>query len=316
MPTPAPPESVAAAVPVELFCPECGYDLRGIEQSERCPECGAAIDRSGASGSRIGWVHRRRIGRLRAYVKTVGQVLFHGDRVGAEAAVRPIDYAAAQRFRWVTVAWVSLPPAVAYVIGWGHFVAPPWVAGGFPFPLGVSPAFNAPVPAAYDFLMPWAAGAMTWYAPPAALVLLTVSLTGVASYWFHPRRLPVVRQNRAVAVSYYGCAPLAWLPIGLILIGTAAALTASQRNNFPPSPVAEIITILTIFGALGTVGPVVGAWAATLRLYRAAVRRGAGGLVAAALGITAAWLGCAVLAFGLIPWLVGYVRLVVESFGS
>jgi hypothetical protein len=312
MPTPAAPESVPTA-PGELFCPECGYDLRGIEGSARCPECGMAIDRSGAAGSRIGWVHRRRVGRLRAYVKTVGQVLFHAGRVGAEAAVRPIDYAAAHRFRWVTVAWVSLPPAVAYVIAWSSVVTPPWVIG-FPFPASLSGAFPAPVPAVYDFVFPWAAGAMTWYVPPVALVLLAALVTGVASYWFHPRRLPVVRQNRAVAVSYYGCAPLAWLPVGLLLVGAAVVLAVSQRNNFPPTPLAEIITVLTIFGAIGTVGPVIGAWGATLRLYRAAVRPGPGGFAAAAAGITAAWVACAVLALGLFPWAAGYVRLAVESF--
>ena len=28
----------------DLFCPNCGYNLRGID-SERCPECGVVIDR-------------------------------------------------------------------------------------------------------------------------------------------------------------------------------------------------------------------------------------------------------------------------------
>ena len=33
-----------------------------------------------------------------------------------------------------------------------------------------------------------------------------VLVTGVASYWFHPKSIPVVRQNRTIALSYYGCA--------------------------------------------------------------------------------------------------------------
>src|SRR5205823_2812668 len=41
------------------------------------------------------------------------------------------------------------------------------------------------------------------------LLLFFILLTGVGSYFFHPRRLAVLRQNRAVALSYYACAPLA-----------------------------------------------------------------------------------------------------------
>ena len=42
--------------PTLLLCPACGYDLRGIEASEQCPEFGTAIDRS-AAGQRRARAH-------------------------------------------------------------------------------------------------------------------------------------------------------------------------------------------------------------------------------------------------------------------
>ena len=113
------PESRPAAAPPELFCPECGYDLRGTEHTDRCPECGTAIDRSAiAAESRIPWVHRAAIGRLRAYRRTVWLATLRPRRLGAEAA-RPVSYAAARRFRGL-----ALEQAVETVgacrHGWGR----------------------------------------------------------------------------------------------------------------------------------------------------------------------------------------------------
>src|SRR5262245_15490774 len=62
--------SDAAAV---LLCPQCGYDLQGID-SARCPECGELLDREHLARSRIPWVSRGEIGRAAAYVRTVWQV--------------------------------------------------------------------------------------------------------------------------------------------------------------------------------------------------------------------------------------------------
>jgi hypothetical protein len=38
-------------------------------------------------------------------------------------------------------------------------------------------------------------------------------ITGTPAYFFHPKRLEVDIQNRAVALSNYACAPLAWMPV-------------------------------------------------------------------------------------------------------
>ena len=54
----------------ELFCIDCGYDLRQLT-SDRCPECGWLIDRNVLTRTRLPWVYRKELGRWRAYWRTV-----------------------------------------------------------------------------------------------------------------------------------------------------------------------------------------------------------------------------------------------------
>jgi hypothetical protein len=51
-----------------------------------------------------------------------------------------------------------------------------------------------------------------------------LAASAVAGYFFHPRRLPVERQNRAVALSCYACAPLALTPISIAAIALGGLL--------------------------------------------------------------------------------------------
>ena len=48
------------------------------------------------------------------------------------------------------------------------------------------------------------------------LPLLLICLTGLPSYFFHPKRLSIEMQNRTVALSYYTAAPLALAPFAPI----------------------------------------------------------------------------------------------------
>src|SRR5829696_1063144 len=101
---PAPPAPTDAAPPPadeDLFCPECGYNLHALHGIDRCPECGLAIDRDGFARSRIPWVHRRHVGRIRSYWRTVWLATLRPKTVAAEAS-RRVSYPDARQFRYVT----------------------------------------------------------------------------------------------------------------------------------------------------------------------------------------------------------------------
>jgi hypothetical protein len=72
-------------------------------------------------------------------------------------------------------------------------------------------------------------------------LLFLVAATGVPSYFFHPRDIPVQQQNRAIALSYYACGPLAFLTI-LLLTFTAAVLTSLVKYII----VAQVLIVLTL----------------------------------------------------------------------
>ena len=91
---------------LEVFCPKCNYNLRGIE-SERCPECGYSLAFLKITESQIPWVHRKEIGRFRAYWRTVWWVTFRRLKLGEELA-RPMSVPNARRFLQVTMLHVYL----------------------------------------------------------------------------------------------------------------------------------------------------------------------------------------------------------------
>lgn len=203
----------------DLICPQCGYDLRGIDSSN-CPECGQELDRKQLSRSRIPWSYRDEIGIARAYWRTVWMVLRRPSEVAADV-VRPVSLHDAQKFRRHTVAIAAIVP-IALLLLLGVYVTN--VMSGAPFVGAIfatrPPDPNAPLPPMYTF------GWMLEY----ALILVTclsawlylLCIAGVASYFFHPASIPIVRQNRAVALSYYACAPLALTPITFSLAAVLA----------------------------------------------------------------------------------------------
>src|ERR1051325_6154318 len=89
-----------------LLCPNCGYDLRGTFV-DRCSECGTAIDRAALRTSNFPWAHRREVGRVRAYIKTVWRVTF-GGRVLAYEASKLQQARDGRSFARVTGALVAL----------------------------------------------------------------------------------------------------------------------------------------------------------------------------------------------------------------
>lgn len=186
------------AIPYDLYCLKCAYNLRGLT-GDRCPECGESLGDARSPVSGIPWVHRRKLGWLNAYWRTVCLVMFRQRRFCAEMA-RPVSFRDSQSFRWMTVLHAYAPllafSVAMYIIEPGHFVT--------------SPADLAFISAAAN--NPWPVAAMN-----ACLLLFLVAATGIPSYFFHPRDVGVHLQNRAIALSYYASAPLAWTAIPTVI---------------------------------------------------------------------------------------------------
>jgi hypothetical protein len=295
------PVSSGVAGDAGRFCPDCGYDLRGID-SDRCPECGLGLH--GAAGFAIPWSHRQEMGRARAFWRTVRLAAVHPKSL-ATAAGEPVEYAAAQRFRWLVVALASLPPIVFFLI----YV---WRKRGTRFLsvagndlLSFLPWLADPL---REIALIWSAGATFAPVLPIGVVVMFFLATGAAGYWFRPGHLNVARQDRAVAISRYACAPLAWLPVPVAMAGVAVGLTATGFLADFPSPRDWLV-----LGAPAALILVAG-WRTSLVLLGRTTHCGAGRLAAAAVGLPLSWLLSAVIGLGVLPFLIGFIWIVIDGF--
>ena len=265
----------------DLFCQHCGYNLRTLT-GEKCPECGTTLAGVRATVSQIPWVHRKEIGRVRAYWKTVWMVLFRRKRLAEEMA-RPVSFSDAQKFRWVTIAAAYLPVLLWNLILW--------------IPRTTCPTDNPIV----NFFWTSPAWAATLHL--GAIVFL-VAVTGVPSYFFHPRALPVKQQNRAIAMSYYACAPIVFLPLP-VCISASAVLVEIASPDFVAVTLLTVATLLLAVFAQW--------WVNLIFLARRTISQCPRRAVWVTLCVPPLWGLLGLFAFVGIPGVIFYVWLVFRS---
>jgi hypothetical protein len=307
---PAPAAASSSSPPpdasqLEALCAACGYDLRGLPgERTRCPECGTTIDRSAPSV--LPWGQRGHVGRVLAYLRTARLAIFGTRRLATEVG-RPVSFRDAQAFRWVTVILAWLPLGTAAVV---LEVLAVHTMGSLGYAAVAVP--NAPIPAIQiDALFALAAAAVLYVPIPLCALLFLIFASGVASYWFQPESLHVVRQNRAVALSYYACAPLALLFIPVALFAGAAGVEAAGWTDDRGGWRMFLSFLLGGGSSLLVISSMW--WFVTIRLMRRATASSTGRIWLAGLLLPATWFAIGVLTLVVLPCLIGFVALMIRG---
>jgi hypothetical protein len=283
------------------LCPNCGYDLRGFA-AERCSECGQALDWANLRTSGFPWVRRRQIGSIAAYVQTVWRVTI-GSRVLRHEAGKPQLLADARSFRRITAVIV----AAAFV---GTFIAIVIANGGTEF-LGIeSPVHFSPHTPHWmqDVVVPWSAAARLLPVTCACLALMTFQLAGVPAYLLRLPRGAAVQQERAEAISCYAVAPMAWLGVAALAAATIGLL--GWINDAPLLMDRVLLAIHVAIAGLALLLSVIRAIQWVVRVRHC----GFGGALLTLVKLLGRWLlGLVVFCF-VLPWCVGFLLIVADSF--
>lgn len=214
------------AIAQDLFCQRCGYNLRGLT-GNHCPECGGSLEGVRSLISQIPWVYRKELGWWRAYWRTMWFVMFRQARFCDEMA-RQVSFRDCQVFRWVTVILASSPVSLA----------------GLAFAmLGARSPTRDDL---FNVFWTWGFGGV-WH---ACVPLFFAAVTGIPSYFFHPRGIPVEQQNRAIALSYYACGPLVFLAVP-VLTCAAGILMQTSKNEL----LTLVFIVLTVTLPIGATAP-------------------------------------------------------------
>src|SRR5262249_19194157 len=124
---------------------------------------------------------------------------------------------------------------------------------------------------------------------------------------FHPRGIDTERQDRAVALSYYACAPLAFAFTPAIVLTAAMTLRAAIDPGL--RIMLALVLLFVVLASYIEWQIEVGA----LQLVRD-VRPARRSRILPACTLPVLLLACAVIGLVLIPWVIGFVALVALSF--
>lgn len=206
-----------AAIATDLYCPKCTYNLRGVV-GEHCPECGYSLATIRSRICRIPWVQRRECGRFLGYWRTIWLVTFRNQRFCEEFA-RPVSFADARTFLWVTLVHLYVPLLLAVVLVYVSVPAKPEV--GTPLEQMIAGGIFQSAPTLVDraYGEVWPVATLL-----ACLLLFLASATIVPSYFFHPPTVSAQQQDNGIAMSYYACGPLAFL--GVLFVASLSVMFA------------------------------------------------------------------------------------------
>jgi hypothetical protein len=279
-----------------LLCPHCGYDLRAAS-TDICPECGQTIDRFTLAQSAFPWAHRRYIGRIRAFVKTVWLITIDSRRLRDESQ-KPHELSDARSFRNI----VALALGLTFL---SVFIAITLQQKSLAF-LAIQKSnhfdmsenrISHPL---YDVLVPWSAGATIWPVMHILLIIFAFALCRVPRFLFRSGDAP-----SAAALACYSIAPISWLlPITflelLLVYLDSRGLQISVAINYMMVALPAIV----LFATVGRVCQ----WSVRAR------KPGRLGAIRVPFQLFVLWLLSLVLWLVLIPWCIGFTWIVIDSF--
>jgi len=271
--------SESAANLIDVYCQQCGYNLRGLT-GDRCPECGHSLQDIRSPASRLPWIKRGARGWIRAYWATVWMAMFRQGRFCMEM-VRPVSYADAQWFRFVTGLHIVIP--------WGAFI---WGAYFFVWRHLRGNDFGDAI-----LRSAWSPVVLC-----LCLVLFVAAATGVPSYFFHPKSLPLAVQNRAVAMSYYACGAMA-VSVLPAAVGVVALLVPEKEETWRSG--------LALFAVCFSLGQFVAWWLDLMHIAARTMRQMRRRVWALGVGTPVVWFELALVIVVGVPFVVLYVLLFV-----
>ena len=292
--------STPGDIPDDIFCPACGYSLRGAPGA-KCPECGYGLASIRSGVCRIPWVRRREIGRFRGFWSTVWMVIVR-HKTFCEEFAHAVSFSDARAFRCVSVLHVYIPVLLVTVLFYA--TVPPEVEVGNPI---WQVAATGTVKYGSSFLN--RAYIEVW---PAVLLhvcflMLLFAATSGSSYFVRAKSASPRRQHNIMAMSYYTCGSLALIPVlcGGILV------------------VLGLISIAGIWSvggawACGVAGGVAVAiwWWNLVRLVRRTMPQLRKKAAILTFGVPATWLGLSILYLIVLPSIVSFVLVVVFSLAD
>lgn len=292
-----------------LPCLHCGYDLRATE-SNRCPECGHPFDRADLACSAFPFSRAKGHSKIPAYFLTVWRISI-GHKSLRHEIHKPQDIRAARLFRRITALLFAL----------GLF-------------LTLSQSFkDIPIPASHREWVNQNSIVPLWVQDIDAPLLAAIAINGLPHAAILVFALALARSPRALmrtpepdqrdrfdAIAGYSIAPLAWLLPATI--SAMSTLDVFQATSFWPSRPASLSTILgttievttlCLFG-LSSVLFLTGMFYRLPRTIANARQTGFSGGFFTLFKLIPLWTCTTILYLGLLPWTIGYLGMVIDSF--
>lgn len=269
-----------------LYCPDCGYDLRGLT-GDSCPECGNEVSMENLERWQIPWAQRSERGRFKTFWRTVWQVTRRPERF-VQAAAMPVAYRDARKFHLTLVLWTWL-----------------WLVCMF-VPCLVALYASAPSDISESVLI----FSIVSSVEMCMLCGFLFTATALHTYWLHPRGLPVEQQNRAVAIGYYAAAPLAFLPVAPVVYFAGFMLGAiGDEIGQAALEMTGVVVAIASVGVLLAVPLKI--WLVVTLFARRVARLSGASLWSLIIGLPVLWAVLAVVWFVLIAGACGWAVLML-----